>query len=232
MALVKFGGGIIQMSGSLAGNTFARNRYGNYARARTKPVNPNTELQTQVRSALSLMTIRWAETLSGAQRAAWNLYADNVNMKNKLGEVIHLSGFNHFIRSNSILSRAGRDIVDAGPITFELPEADPLFAITASEGSQQITFTYDDALTWRDETDARLWLFQGSPQNTQRTFFAGPWRAIGHVSGVDGAGPASPALFNVVFPVGEGQKMWCYARIQRADGRLSQKFRAETFCTA
>ncbi|GAI58374.1 unnamed protein product, partial [marine sediment metagenome] len=39
MALVKYGGGITQMSGSIAGNTFARNRYGNYVRSRTKPIN-------------------------------------------------------------------------------------------------------------------------------------------------------------------------------------------------
>ena len=30
MALIKYGGGIVHASGSLAGNTFARNKYGNY----------------------------------------------------------------------------------------------------------------------------------------------------------------------------------------------------------
>ncbi|GAH28464.1 unnamed protein product, partial [marine sediment metagenome] len=38
MALVKYGAGIIQMSGSIAGDVHARNRFGNYIRPRTKPV--------------------------------------------------------------------------------------------------------------------------------------------------------------------------------------------------
>ncbi len=232
MALVKYGGGVIQMSGSLAGNTFARNRSGNYVRARTKPVNPNSERQQEVRSILAFLTTVWAETLSGAQRIAWNLYASNVGMKNKLGETIFLSGFNHFIRSNALLKRATRTIVEDGPVTFELPAQDPTFAITASEGSQLIEYTFDTNLAWRSEDDAYLFLFQGSPQNTQRIFFAGPWRYVGHFSGVTGAGPESPGTFAVPFPIGEGQKLWCYGRIERADGRLSEIFRAETFCTA
>jgi len=100
MALVKYGGGIIQMSGSIAGNTYARNRYGNYARARTKPVNPNSAQQQVIRGAMQELTTRWAQTLTALQRAAWNLYGTNVAMLNKLGETIKLSGFNHYLRSN------------------------------------------------------------------------------------------------------------------------------------
>lgn len=232
MSLVKYGGGIIQMSGSIAGNTFARNRYGNYVRARTKPVNPRTERQTAVRAAMAILTTRWAESVTGNQRIAWNLYASNVAMKNRLGEVINLTGFNHYIRSNSLLKRATRTIVDDGPITFELPDQDPLFAITAAEGDQKVNFTFDENLAWVTEDNAYLWLFMGQPQNTQRTFFAGPWRYVGHLSGADPVGPTSPAPYSVPYPMGEGQKIWCYGRIQRADGRLSQIFRAETFCTA
>ena len=232
MALVKFGAGITQMSGSIGGTTFARNRSGNYARARTKPVNPRSALQALVKAAISLMTVRWAETLSGAQRIAWNLYASNVGSKNKLGETINLSGFNHYIRSNSLLSRSGLAIVDDAPITFELPAADPTFAITASQAAQTLIVTYDAALAWLNEDGGFLYVFQGAPQNTQRIFFAGPWRLIGFVSGVDPAGPAGPAEIAVQFPIGEGQKMWAYARIQRADGRVSEIFRAETWVTA
>ncbi|GAI01350.1 unnamed protein product, partial [marine sediment metagenome] len=45
MALIKYGGGIVQISGSIAGTVFARNKMGNYARPRTKPVNPRTARQ-------------------------------------------------------------------------------------------------------------------------------------------------------------------------------------------
>ena len=232
MALVKYGGGIVQMSGSIAGDTFARNRYGNYVRARTKPVNPNSAAQVAVRSALSLLTQRWSQTLTAAQRTAWNLYASSVAMTNRLGETINLTGFNHYIRSNSWNARIEADIVDAGPTVFELPQADPTLAITASEATQQITTAYDDGLDWADENGAYLLLYQGSPQNPQRNFFDGPWRYLGFVAGVNGAPPAGPEVSAVVFAIAELQRQWIYARILRADGRLSEPFRADTFCAA
>lgn len=232
MALVKFGAGIIQMAGSIAGTTFARNRYGNYSRAKTKPVNPNSATQQTVRAIITMLTARWSQTLTAVQRTAWNLYADSVNMQNRLGETIQLSGFNHYIRSNSVRSRVGAPIVDAGPIIFELPAADPTFAVTCSEATQQLTFAYNAALDWADEDDAYILFEQGQPQNAQRNFFGGPWRHCAQVEGVNGAPPASPKVAAAVFAIAEGQHQWAYARISRADGRLSTPFRDDCYCAA
>lgn len=232
MSLVKFGGGIIQMSGSIAGNTFARNRYGNYVRARTKPVNPKTALQTTIRAAMALLTTYWAQTLTANQRTAWNLYASSVAMKNRLGEVIYMTGFNHFIRSNILGQRAQIPIYDDGPVVFELPAADPLFAVTIDEAGQEISVVFDDGLDWDNETGGRIFIEMGKPQNAQRNFFAGPWRYAGQFAGETGVPVASPQVKPCTFAVSEGQRVWCYARIQRADGRISEKFRADTFCTA
>lgn len=232
MALVKFGGGIVQMSGSIAGNTHARNRYGNYVRARTKPVNPNSARQVSIRSSLAELTTRWSQTVTAVQRTAWNLYGSSVAMTNKLGETVYLTGFNHYLRSNIMRNRVGLGVIDAGPVVFELPAADPTFAITASEAAQEISFTYDDTMDWADENGGWLILHQGSPQNPQRNFFDGPWRYCSIVEGVNGAPPASPKVAAVSFAIAELQRQWCYARILRADGRLSEKFRADTFCTA
>lgn len=232
MALVKFGGGVVQMSGSIAGDTFARNRYGNYARARTKPTNPNTGLQQAVRAALAFLTDRWSQTLTADQRTAWNLYASNVSMKNRLGEVIQLTGFNHYIRSNMIRTQANRPEIDDGPVVFELPAKDPMYAITASEATQEITTTYDDGLAWASETGGFMFLFGGQPQNPQRNFFAGPWRYYGYIPGVDAAPPAGPHVIDGEFAIAEGQHLWCYGRISRADGRLSEPFRSDVLVGA
>ena len=232
MALIKYGGGIVQMSGSLAGNTHARNRYGNYVRARTKPVNPKSANQVLVRAIMATLTTRWAQTLSAAQRTAWNLYASSVSMKNKLGEAINLTGSNHYIRSNHWFARMGRTLVDDGPVVFELPAQDPLMSIAASEATQQITMTFDDTLAWCSEDDAMLVILQGDPQNPQINFFDGPWRGRSAKVGASGVPVVSPLDYASITVVSEGQRVWSKFRILRADGRLSEAFTANCFCAA
>jgi len=232
MALVKYGGGIVQMSGSIAGNTYARNRYGNYVRARTKPTNPNSSGQQTVRAILAWLTNRWSQTLTAAQRTEWNLYGSNVAMVNKLGETVRLSGFNHYIRSNSGRKRTSRTILDAGPVIFELPDADPTFTVTASEATQQVSIAFDNALAGAVETDVLMLVECGSPQTAQRNFFAGPWRHMTQIDGIDPGGAVSPDLAPPPFAIAEDQRLWIYARISRADGRLSQPFRDDCFVGA
>lgn len=232
MAIIKFGGGITEMRGSIAGNVFSRNRYGAYVRSRTKPINPNTALQQAVRAGLASLTVRWASTLTPAQRTAWNLYAANVVMLNKLGENMNLSGFNHYIRSNTVANMVPYPLVDDGPVVFEIPEQDPTLAVTASEATQVLTIAYDDTLDWATEDLAYMFFFQGTPQNAQRNFFGGPWRFIGSVAGVDPGPPVEPHAAAAAFAIAEGQRDWVYARIQRADGRISQPFRADTIIAA
>lgn len=232
MASVKYGAGIIQMSGSLAGNVYARNRSGNYVRARTKPTNPNSARQVKVRAALSALTERWADVLTGAQRTAWNLYASSVTMLNKLGESIHLSGFNHYIRSNMWALDLGIAPVDAGPTTFELPGTDPAFSVAVSEATQIVTMTFDDTLPWEDENGALLCVLEGSPQNPQVNFFGGPYkgRIAKQSTGVDTVpSPQEAACLHVLT---EGQRVWYRARIRRADGRLSNPFYADCIVAA
>jgi len=228
MALVKFGGGITAMSGSIAGNTFAKNRYGSYVRARTKPVNPNTALQSKCRSAVSFCADRWANTLTAGQRTAWNLYASNVIMKNKLSEAIHLSGFNHYVRSNSIRKFLQVAIIDAGPTDFEIPPRDPIITIDCDSSPQKITVGFDVNLDWATESGAHLHLRQGVPQNPQRNFFAGPWQHVGTILGNPG-GLVTGVEFQPVKVMTTGQHQWCAFRILRADGRMSTIFTASTF---
>jgi len=232
MALVKYGGGIVQMSGSIGGNTFAHNRYGNYVRSRTKPVNPDTELQQEVRTTIAYLTDRWGNTLTGVQRTAWGVYASSVAMKNKLGESINLSGFNHYIRSNSYLKRRGETLVDAGPTEFTLPAQDPTLEITTEVHEQRFNIAFDDTMDWCTEDGGFLFMLQGRPQNPQRNFFAGPYKGVKDKAGVDPGGIASPAQSTNLWIVAAGQKVWYQLRIQRADGRLSEPWTVQSTVVA
>ena len=225
MALVRFGGGITQLSGSIGGTTFARNRSGNYARSRTTPVNPSSSRQQDIRTIIANLSEEWNDTLSAAQRLAWNDYAANVAMTNRLGETIHTTGFNHFVRSNSVRAYCGNiGQVNAGPIIGALPDPDPLFAADP-QNDQTVDFTYDDTMDWCDEDGAQMMIFCGQPQLASRSFFAGPYRYAIRIIGSSLTPPTSPSDGNAMpFTVNVGSRMWFYARISRADGRVTGKF--------
>lgn len=211
-------------SGSIGADTYSHNRFGQYVRNRTKPVNPNSERQAAVRSALALLTDAWAHTLLPTDRANWEDYAKNVVMKNRLGEDILLTGFNHFIRSNVWPVMIGGPFVGASPVIFELPAQDPKFAVAASEATQTLTFTFDDTRDWAVEANARLICYMGLPQNLQRNFFGGPWRHVGFIHSLNGAAVTPHDFAPIPYHVAVGQKIWCYGRIRRADARLSAPF--------
>lgn len=224
MALVKYGGGVIQMSGSLAGVTHARNRFGNYMRARTKPVNPNSDGQGAIRDSLSYLTNQWGAILAASQRGAWSTYAAAIAMKNRLGESIYLTGFNHFVRSNVAFMNTYGQYAANGPTTLELPAKDTNFIASGSVATQLITVAYDAAQPWANLTLSTFNVYVGKPRKPTRLFFAGPWKYGGAEIGVTGAPPASPFTFPSPYTLVLGQLITCYARIRMADGRLSEPF--------
>lgn len=228
MALIRYGGGVVQMSGSIAGDTFARNRFGNYSRARTKPVNPKSSGQSLMRSIVAYLAEAWHDQLSSTQRTAWETYAAAISMKNKLGEVIKLTGFNHFIRSNSVIMQHGNVIIKPGPADLALPAKDPSFAIVAYADTQKIHITFDNTLPWATQPNGFMEFYMGRPQLATRNFFNGPWRNTGTRPGATPA-PTPPTLEDAIFTLVTGQKIWVYARISEDDGRLSERFRAS--CT-
>jgi len=231
MALVKYGGGVVQVSGSIAGTTHARNRFGNYIRSRTKPVNPKSPRQEQARAIIMFLAEQWREApMTDVIRTAWETYANSVNWQNKLGETVKLTGFNHFVRSNAAILAASGALVTAGPLDLGLPAGDPNFVVSnCTAAGQTADVAFDDGMDWAGEDDAYLVCQMGEPQNPTRNFFNGPWRNCFFLSGNTAVPLVSPslALPNIPFTIVEGQKIWFRAAIIRADGRLSTKFECD-----
>lgn len=222
MALVKYGGGIVQMSGSIAGSVFARNKSGNYVRPRTKPVNPNSFRQEFIRTALSLLAEWWHTNLTEVERGLWETYAAAVAMKNKLGETIHLSGFNHFIRTNTTQRMLGEAIIEAAPTTLSLMQKDETTLCSEEDiAGQTFTFTFDNT-GWGPGDDLKYWLcfYQGQPQLVSRQTFHGPWRFMSAAGTV--AGGLGTQLLPAEFSFAEGQKVWFQARMISQSGRTSE----------
>lgn len=222
MGLVRFGGGVIQISGSIAGTVHARNRFGNYIRPRTKPVNPNSDRQVAARTRLSYLAERWHADLNATQRGLWNVYAAAIAMTNRLGETIHLTGFNHFIRSNTAAMTYVVGVADAAPTILSLPEKDATLACSEEDiAGQTFTFTCDTA-GWYPNSDGKtqIAIYQGQPQLDSRDFFDGPWRYMDYIDPTEGA--AGTATLAAAFAFALGQKVWFQARVMTQSKRLSE----------
>ncbi len=224
MALIKLGTLITDIRGSVGGVVFSRNRSGAIARQRTTPINPKTALQSAIRAILSFVSQLWRTGTTAAQKTDWATYAANVPAKNKLGEVIRLSGFNQFVKSNTVLKAAGIPEIAAAPIVFTLPGEDPTYLTVVSVAAQALAITFDDARAWASEDGAALVVQMGIPQDTSITFFDGPWRAAGAILGAV-IPPVTGDPVPVPFPVFAGQQIFSRAKIIRADGRVSDWFR-------
>lgn len=225
MALVVLPEGT-QISGSIGGTTWSHNRYGAYKRNRSVPVNPNTDRQIEIRNIVRGLTIAWQNVLTQLQRDAWNLYGKNVAWVNHLGQTVHLTGLNHYVRSNTprLQANLGLVRVDDAPVIFNIAVAEQDLGCSASEAAQQLTFTYDDTAAWTTEVGGFQIFFMGRPQNGSIKFFGGPWRKIGQQLGQDAPNgePESPNPQGTAWPFAQGQRIWARTRIGRADGRLSE----------
>jgi hypothetical protein len=222
---------LTQGSGSVGGMTLSHNSGGLYLRARTIPTDPGSVFQTVVRNAMSLLSTRWSNGLTPAQRDAWGVYGSNVPMTNPLGDPINLSGISHYVRSNVPRIQAGMAIVDDGPVIYTLaPQEATLYS--ASEATQLISVQYLDGRDWASETGSALLIFASRPQQPSINFFKGPYRLAGTIDGVTGTPPLTPQDVSAPFPFVDGHRIYMNARVTRADGRLSSPFPGWTGASA
>jgi len=221
MALIKFGAAIVDARGSIAGTTFSRNKSGAYVRARVKPVNPKSVRQEAARTILSYLAEYWHKTLSPTVRGHWETYAAAVPMLNKLGETIHLSGYNHFMRSNSVRMTSHPTAVNFAPTVLSLPAKDNEL-VCAEENITAQTFTFNcnsDLFAANGDPIVSIMLDQGQPQLVSRNTYHGPWRYMGFIDVPEGT--AGTATENAPFTFALDQKVWFRARTYTNEGRTS-----------
>lgn len=215
---------IASASGSLAGITASRNKGGQYFRRRAVPTNPNSTYQQAVRGYLNTLSNLWLNTLTAAQRVAWDTYAANVPLLNPLGDPINVTGLNMYVRSNVALLQAAMTRVDDAPTTFNLGDyTNPSFAYDATASEIDVTFDNTDA--WANEDDAAMLVYGSRQQGASVIFFKGPYRFAGTIDGDSATPPTSPAAISAPFPAVAGNNCHCRIVVVRADGRVSMPFR-------
>ena len=173
---------------------------------------------------MTVLSTRWIDTLTEAQRLAWDVYAGAVEVTNPLGDSITTTGLNMYIRGNTPRIQCGYPIVDDGPIIYSLASfTDPSFAI--DEPAAECDLTFDNTDDWANEDDAGMLLYASRPMNPTINFFKGPYRFAGLVDGDAITPPSSPAAIGVPFAIAVGQRLYFKVTVTRADGRLSPVFR-------
>jgi hypothetical protein len=114
---------ITQASGKLGGAVAAKNRGGNYLRAKVAPVQPRTVAQQEQRANLANLAGAW-KALTAAEIAGWNSLASTLVLHDPLGNAYVPTGEQIYVGNNRNLSQVNETVVSTPP-TVKPDFADP-----------------------------------------------------------------------------------------------------------
>jgi len=225
-------GVIASASGSFGGMTVSRGRSGMYMRNRSIPVNPASGAQVSVRAIFGNLSARWS-TLTAAQRTAWETYAGNVPVINKLGDQIFLTGQQMYVRCNATRQVTGLAVVDNGPTAMTGATLSATTASVSATGNT-ISVTFETTDPWVDEDDAALAVYISTDKGVGVNYHRGPYRLAGKIDGDSSTPPTSPdATLTSPFTHTVGNNTFFRFVAVRADGRISAvQFRGPVSVTA
>ena len=211
------------LSGKVGGLVASHNAGGAYFRAATIPTNPNTPFQQAVRTAVATLSSSWQDTLTQGQRDAWQTYADNVLVTNRIGEQVNISGLAHYVRSNTARLQNDVTTVSVAPTKFNLGQFGQGFVFAATQAGQTVDINFGGTFPvdpWISEAGSFLFVYLSRPQNSGIKFFKGPYRLAGSLQG-DAIPPASPFVVTAPFAINEGQRIFARTVVAYADGRYT-----------
>lgn len=209
-------------SGSVGGQTFSRNRSGQYVRRRSVPVNPNTPNQQAARSAFTSAVVSW-NTVSASIREGWKTYADNVSRRDALGQVIYATAQNWYIAVISIRAKYAPSTLNlnTAPTIFDRSNLSPP-TITVNANTDEFTINASTSDEWAVTEGGILIIKVSRPQTRTINYFTGPFTTGGAI--VRGASaPNMPQTLPLPFPVSTGQRLFFAVSALTADNRLTEE---------
>jgi len=171
----------VPQSGSEAGTTSSRNRFGQYRRTRATPVNPASVPQSQARARVSANSAGW-RALTAIQRAGWASLGGMMARTDSLGQSYTLTGFLAYVSINNNNLAAGNAIVADAP-ALTTPTALLTATITLTAAALSVAYT-----TTPLAAGVRLFSFVSLQRSAGRAF-EGDYR----LCAVSAAAAASPA---------------------------------------
>jgi len=177
----------VPRSGSFAGITSSRNRFGQYVRTRATPVNPSSSAQGVVRARMTTNAAAW-RGLTAGQRAGWTSLGGQIARTDALGQAYTLNGFMTYCSVNNNNLAAGNAVVaDAPALVTPADIVTATVTLTAAAFSVAYTATPLGA-------GERLFSY-ASPQRSAGRAFEADLRLIA----VSAAAAASPAVLTAAY---------------------------------
>jgi hypothetical protein len=134
MSKIKFSALVSDVRNKLNGSVLSKNRYGNYIRNKTTPVNPQTTAQQNARAALAANSQAWAG-LTEAQRLSWKALAAELPFTDIFGDSKILAANSLYVKLNGNLQKIGATAVSDAPAKVAVPSLEiTTFGAIASMG--------------------------------------------------------------------------------------------------
>lgn len=228
MAKVKLGALAQDVRGTIAGQTFSRNKGGSYVRQKVSPTQPETARQTAQRGILSQVAQLWAATVT-ATRSLWYTYAENNPVTDVFGDSLKLNGAAAFQKLNATLLTCNVAAITTPPTEEPIPHVtlQSIAAVTTTG----ITATFNDNLT----DDRQIMVFGWVTPPNQGAFPKSKLRLL-----ATAPGEASPTvtiapgdIINPLVTLVAGQRLHVrIAVVEIASGRVTGTATASAIITA
>lgn len=226
MAKAKYGNVIVEMAGSINGNTYQRGRYGAVVRVKPHAINRNTSAQSAVRTFFGILTKGWA-SLTQAQRDTWLMATLNFQKVNSLATTITLTGHQLYIAINRNLQSISEALITTAPPKVSVPALQTFSLIAdVSGGTILMSFTAPILAADKLEIFATRPLSAGKKSNSQ-DYKLITVKTSAFVTGADIA-TEYEAIFGITWQTA-GQKIFFLAKtINKATGEESTTAFANT----
>ena len=204
-AKVKYGEMIADMRGKINGTVHSKNRFGQYMRNKTSPVNPQTTSQSGVRNSFATFAQGW-RSLTEAQRDAWSSTAENFTRNNVFGDNIKLTGANLYMSLNRNIATAAGTPITSPP----LPAAVTGMLTLSGDpdvSDATIVMTYTPAVP----ASGTVLIFATAPQSAGVNFVKNKYRFIESIVAADVSPYDITAAYEAKFGTGwkvAGQKVF------------------------
>lgn len=208
MALVRVGGGITAIKGSIGGTTFSRGKMGVTAKRRPSAVNKDTYFQGVARGNMSEISKLWQSALDETERAEWNAFALSNPSVNAFGDTVYLSGAMWYSKLNAVLRRLGSTLLTSPPPSIVVSSLTDVILSASAGTSPTITVEPTPSSLGTNE-EVYIWI--SYPASAGRFFVSSALRLI-----TTGTGATIDISADVVakfgtWPTSAGLKVfsWC-----------------------